>query len=271
MCSDILLLRLERRQVQAAQPLEHLSRLVDLRAYGCRLGARAVQMVLHHLNGRLSRLVRPILVEDVMHVDEERAQVLDLGLGVGGTARQGAGQLEEVEQQRLGQALELKGPVVVLGVFGAGGTGCGQVFDALLLESWELVVELQMGIELDGDRGTMQEPRVKPYHVLIAKDSPPSICRLWRWLQRHQMPWQIRDSHMVALLIRGMSPSQLFNGSNVGCCKFLPEIRRVWKRRGQRVRLLLLIHVCSVLEALLSLSSRFQLHVTPPRALSKCR
>lgn len=87
--------------------------------------------------------MRPVLVEDVVHINKNGAQVLDLGLCVGGAARHDARQLEEVEQQRLGQALELKGAVVVLGVFvGGGGAGRGQVVDALLLERGKLVIEL---------------------------------------------------------------------------------------------------------------------------------
>lgn len=86
--------------------------------------------------------MRPVLVEDVVDVDEEGAQVLDLGLGVGGALRQDARQLEEVEEQRFGEALELKGAVVVLGVFGGGGACRGQVVDALLFERGKLVVEL---------------------------------------------------------------------------------------------------------------------------------
>lgn len=132
-----------RREPEAAQPLEHAARLVDLRADGDRLGARAVEVVLHQLNGRLARLVRAVLVEDVVHVDEERAQVLRLGRRGRGAARQRARQLEEVEEQRLGQLLELKGAVVVLGVLGGRGPRGGEVGDALLLERGELVVELR--------------------------------------------------------------------------------------------------------------------------------
>lgn len=84
----------------------------------------------------------PVLVEDVVHVDEDCAQVVDLGLCVGGAARHDARQLEEVEQQRLGEALELKGAVVVLGVFVGGGVCGGQVVDALFFEGRQLVVEL---------------------------------------------------------------------------------------------------------------------------------
>lgn len=86
--------------------------------------------------------MRPVLIEDVVHVDEDCAQVLDLGLCVGGAARHDARQLEEVEQQRLGEALELKGAVVVLGVLVGGRVGGGQVVDALILERGQLVVEL---------------------------------------------------------------------------------------------------------------------------------
>lgn len=86
--------------------------------------------------------MRPVLVEDVVDVDEDCAQVLDLGLCVGGAARHDAGELEKIEQQRFGEALELKGAVVVFGVFGVGGACCGQVVDALLFEGGQLVVEL---------------------------------------------------------------------------------------------------------------------------------
>lgn len=88
--------------------------------------------------------MRAVLVEDVVDVDQDGARVGNLGLGIARVARQRADQLEEVEQQRLGQALELKGAVVVLGIFGAGGGCCWEVLDALLFESREFVVKLEM-------------------------------------------------------------------------------------------------------------------------------
>lgn len=103
-------------KAQTAEPLEHAPRLVDLGPDGRRLTARLVEMALHDGDGRLAGLVGAVLVEDVVHVDEEGAEVGDLGLGVRGHARQDAGELEEVEQQRFGESLELEGAVVVLGV-----------------------------------------------------------------------------------------------------------------------------------------------------------
>jgi hypothetical protein len=67
---------------------------------------------------------------------------------VRGAPRQRARQLEKVEQQRLGQPLELKRAVVVLRVARARLPGRGEVGDALLLERRELVVELERDARL---------------------------------------------------------------------------------------------------------------------------
>jgi hypothetical protein len=39
-------------------------------------------VLLHERDDRLSRLVWPVLVENVVEVDEESAQVLDFGFGL---------------------------------------------------------------------------------------------------------------------------------------------------------------------------------------------
>lgn len=64
--------------------------------------------------------MRPVLIKNMMHVDEQCAQVLDLGLRIGRTVGECADKFEEVEEQRLGEFLELKRAVVVLVVFGGG-------------------------------------------------------------------------------------------------------------------------------------------------------
>jgi hypothetical protein len=79
----------------------------------------------------------------MVDVDEQRAQVLDLGLRVGGVPRERARELEEVEEQGLDELLKLEGAVVVLGVFGVGEACDGEVGDALFFEGGELVVELE--------------------------------------------------------------------------------------------------------------------------------
>jgi hypothetical protein len=56
-------------------------------------------VLLHHLGGAFAGLMRAILVEGVVDVDEQGAQVVYLGGGVGGVARQRARQLEEVDEQ----------------------------------------------------------------------------------------------------------------------------------------------------------------------------
>lgn len=97
--------------------------------------------------------MRAVLVERVVDVDEQRAQVVDLGGGVRRVRPQRARQLEEVEEERLDEALQLEGVVVVRPVAraggGAGGVAVGargvrgrEVGYALLLERRELVIEL---------------------------------------------------------------------------------------------------------------------------------
>jgi hypothetical protein len=98
---------------QAPEPLQHPPRLVDLAPDGDRLPPGAVEVLLHHLGGRLARLVGPVLVEGVVHIDEERAYVVYLGLGLGGARGEDAGELEEVEEEGLDEALELEGAVAV--------------------------------------------------------------------------------------------------------------------------------------------------------------
>ena len=76
--------------------------------------------------------MRPVLVERVVDVDEQRADVLDLGVGVGGLRGQHARELEEVEEEGFDEAFELEGAVGVGCVFGVwdcggglgGGIGC---------------------------------------------------------------------------------------------------------------------------------------------------
>lgn len=116
---------------QAAQALKNPPRAINLRSHGDCLCPDAVEVVLHHLNRRLARLVRPVLVESVVGVDEERAQIRHLGLGVGGAAGEDASELEEVEEERFRKALELEGAVVVFCVAGCGGERGGEVCDSL--------------------------------------------------------------------------------------------------------------------------------------------
>lgn len=91
----------------------------------------------------------PVLVENVMNVDEERAQVLNLGFRIGWVSGQRARELEKVEEERLDEFLELKCPVVVLGVFGGGEVQLGEVGDALAFEGGQFVVELRGRISKD--------------------------------------------------------------------------------------------------------------------------
>lgn len=99
-------------------------------------------MILHQLNRRLPRLVRSVFIQDVVDVDEDCAEVGDLGGCVGGRDGECARELEEVEEEGLGEAFELKGAVVVFGVFGGRGRGGGEVGDALVFEGGEFIVEL---------------------------------------------------------------------------------------------------------------------------------
>lgn len=78
----------------------------------------------------------------MVDVDEERAQVGDLGFGVGWVSGQGARELEEVEEEGFDELFELEGAVVVFGVFGVGRRRRRQVADALFFEGRELVVKL---------------------------------------------------------------------------------------------------------------------------------
>ena len=124
------------RQLDAPEPLEHALRLVDHGADGGRLGALGVQLVLHEGDELLAGLVGAVLVQDVVEVEEEGADVLDL-VGALGFRRSSelamsscrvfrreryylfrgdahdAHQLEEVEEQRLGEPLEDEGTVDV--------------------------------------------------------------------------------------------------------------------------------------------------------------
>lgn len=84
----------------------------------------------------------PVLVEDVVDVDKQRPQILNLAFCVGGVSRQRAGELEEVEEQRLDELLEFECAVVVLCVLGVGEACGGQVGDALLFEGGQFIVQL---------------------------------------------------------------------------------------------------------------------------------
>lgn len=66
--------------------------------------------------------MRTVLVEDVVEVDEDGAQVLDLLLGMGGVDGECARELEEVEEEGFGEAFEFEGAVKVLDIFGFGGS-----------------------------------------------------------------------------------------------------------------------------------------------------
>jgi len=50
------------RQLGAAQAIECLTGFCSFRTDSCCLGARVIQMRLHHRDGRFSRLMRPVLV-----------------------------------------------------------------------------------------------------------------------------------------------------------------------------------------------------------------
>jgi hypothetical protein len=65
------------RQLDAPQPLERALGLVDDGPDGGRLRALGVELVLHEGDELLAGLVRAVLVEDVVEVEEEGAQVLD--------------------------------------------------------------------------------------------------------------------------------------------------------------------------------------------------
>lgn len=209
------------RHAQAPQPVQHAARLVDLRANRHGLGARAVQVLLHQRNGRLARLVRAVLVEDVVEVDEEGAQVLDLGLGVRGVARERAVELEEVEEEGFGEALELEGAVEVLCVLVAGLGGRGEVGDALFFERGEFIVE----------------------HVLIAKHPPPPVDGLCRRLKIDEFLGHTRYTcrQRIAAMLLNMRRPQLINTSDPVGRKVLPERWRVGKRRREGVSLWLLV------------------------------
>lgn len=66
-----------------------------------------------------------VLVEDVVDVDEDGAQVLDLVFGVRGVPRHDACEFEEVEQQGLCKLLKLKSAVLRLGVLCVSGCSRG--------------------------------------------------------------------------------------------------------------------------------------------------
>lgn len=118
----------------------------------------------------------PVLVEDVVDVDKQRSQILNLAFCVGGVPRQRAGELEEVEEQRLDELLEFECAVVVLCVLRVG-EACGrQVGDALFFEGGQFIVQLQGGPV--SARRSMRRWHL-PYHVLVAKDSPSSVRWLW--------------------------------------------------------------------------------------------
>lgn len=64
------------RELDASEPLEHAVGLVDDGAHCGRLGALGIELILHEGDELLARLVRAVFVEDVVEIEEERAQVL---------------------------------------------------------------------------------------------------------------------------------------------------------------------------------------------------
>lgn len=65
------------RDLDATKALEDASRLVYNAAYGGRLGALIVQLRLHQGNKLLPRLMRAVLVDNVVEVEQVGVQILD--------------------------------------------------------------------------------------------------------------------------------------------------------------------------------------------------
>ena len=91
--------------------------------------------------------MRTVLVERVVDVDEQRAQVLGLFEGEVRVDGEQGGQLEEGQEQGLGEALELESVVVMRGGGVGGGlllllARGGEVGDAEVLGGDQLRLEL---------------------------------------------------------------------------------------------------------------------------------
>lgn len=128
-----------------AQPLEHSLRLVGNGIDSRGLIADLVKASLHGLDELLLRLMRTILVAGVVYVDEDGLDILGF---LGGAIRVDAGdtyEFEEVEEDGLGEALEVEGAVAVA----VGGRSDGAIRGGLetlyarLFERRELVFQLE--------------------------------------------------------------------------------------------------------------------------------
>ncbi len=66
------------RHIHATQTFKHAIRLVNNTADGLSLLALGIQLVLHHSDQLLARLVRAVLVENMVKVEEKCLEVLNL-------------------------------------------------------------------------------------------------------------------------------------------------------------------------------------------------
>lgn len=87
------------RDSQTSQSIKDPSSLIHLRPDSHGFRSRTIKVLLHQCDGTLASLVRSILVEDVVEIDEKGAQVLDLLLGMGRILGQNTGEFEEVEEE----------------------------------------------------------------------------------------------------------------------------------------------------------------------------
>lgn len=99
--------------VNAPEALQHPLCLVGDGVDGGGLVADLVQAGLHGLDETLAGLVGPVLVDAVVDVDQYVLNVVSLLVQAVRVDTRDAGELEEVEQGRLGEALEVEGALAV--------------------------------------------------------------------------------------------------------------------------------------------------------------